>query len=282
MTNKIIYFLLIVLFTGCATNYPKIYDPLADSQKKLKTMSVDQARKILQNALPLSKWASQGLTVLLDFKLYPDRLETFWEPHTDWRSELSKVKSCIFDFKVNRPTVTRSGYGHGIGDSGPSALGYIREGRWCLVYWTSEAQAREVAEALAALVTHYQRNSMTTEKAEDENFEQVVRDYRSGKTKREFSEEMRRYKVQAEYAFKEKRYDDALELFDKALAIAPWWASGYYNKALLLEGQKRFAEAIVEMKKYLALEPDAPDARASQDKIYAWEGALEAILKNGR
>ena len=31
------------------------------------------------------------------------------------------------------------------------------------------------------------------------------------------------------------------------------------------------------MKKYLTLVPNAPNARAAQDKIYAWEGARESM-----
>jgi len=32
-----------------------------------------------------------------------------------------------------------------------------------------------------------------------------------------------------------------------------------------------YDEAAFEMKKYLALEPDAPDARTARDQIYVWE-----------
>jgi hypothetical protein len=35
---------------------------------------------------------------------------------------------------------------------------------------------------------------------------------------------------------------------------------------------EEFDEAVAEIKKYLALVPDAPNARAAQDKIYEWDG----------
>lgn len=42
------------------------------------------------------------------------------------------------------------------------------------------------------------------------------------------------------------------------------------STALVLSETDKFSDAIIEMKRYLALVPDAPDARALQDKIYDW------------
>jgi hypothetical protein len=41
--------------------------------------------------------------------------------------------------------------------------------------------------------------------------------------------------------------------------------------ALLYAEKQDFERAVKNMKKYLLLLPDAPDARAAQDKIYEWE-----------
>ena len=49
------------------------------------------------------------------------------------------------------------------------------------------------------------------------------------------------------------------------------WPNGYFNLALLLAEENRYAEAILNMKKYLELMPNAPDARKAHDKIYIWE-----------
>ena len=41
---------------------------------------------------------------------------------------------------------------------------------------------------------------------------------------------------------------------------------------LLVPGKLgQYGEAIQHMNKYLALAPDAPDARAARDKIYVWQ-----------
>ena len=40
----------------------------------------------------------------------------------------------------------------------------------------------------------------------------------------------------------------------------------------MLSELKEFPEAIVEMKRYLRLAPDAANAGAAQEAIYKWEG----------
>lgn len=84
-------------------------------------------------------------------------------------------------------------------------------------------------------------------------------------------EDARRYGVQATTAAEHKSYDEAIALFAKSLEVAPWWAEGHFNRALLLSNQNRSQEAVTSMKQFLLLAPNAPDARAAQDKIYQWE-----------
>lgn len=106
-------------------------------------------------------------------------------------------------------------------------------------------------------------------------FQDVVTKYQSANPKPEFTEEARKYKVQAEFAEQEKRTDQAVELYGKALAIAPWWAEGHYKLALVLAETKQYRNAMIEMKRFLLLAPDAPEARSAQDKIYQWEIVAE-------
>ncbi len=106
---------------------------------------------------------------------------------------------------------------------------------------------------------------------EEALFLKSVQEYRTAVTRPTLPEEARRYKVQAEFAVKEKQFYKAAELYGKALNIAPWWPEGHFNRAIVLSESKYPLEAIREMKRYLTLEPNAPDARAAQDKIYQWE-----------
>jgi tetratricopeptide (TPR) repeat protein len=87
----------------------------------------------------------------------------------------------------------------------------------------------------------------------------------------ELPEEARRFGVQATTAAERKSYDEAIALFSNGLEAAPWWAEGHFNRALLLANQNRYQEAVTSMKQFLVLAPNAPDARAAQDKIYEWE-----------
>lgn len=84
-------------------------------------------------------------------------------------------------------------------------------------------------------------------------------------------EEANRYKVQAEGAVRDKQFDDAADFYAAALKIVPWWPVGHFNRALVLGETGEYGEAMREMKYYLQLVPNAPNARAAQDKIYDWE-----------
>ena len=103
------------------------------------------------------------------------------------------------------------------------------------------------------------------------SFEEVAKRYREAAVKPPLPEEARKFQVQAEAAFARKEFGEAAARYRDALKIAPWWPEGYFNRALLLGEMGRYGNAIGEMRKYLALVPDAPDARAAQDKIYEWE-----------
>ena len=105
-------------------------------------------------------------------------------------------------------------------------------------------------------------------------FQDVVTQYRAANPKPVMPELAHKFKVQAEFAVQEKRLDQALELYGKALDVAPWWPEGHYSLALVLGEKKKYGDALREMKRYLLLAPEAPEARAAQDKIYQWESVV--------
>ncbi len=108
-------------------------------------------------------------------------------------------------------------------------------------------------------------------RAEEAAWREALRRYREAPVKPMLPEEARRFKVQAEAALAQKEFAESAGFYKEALKAAPWWPEGHFNRALILGETARYAEAIGEMRKYLALVPEAPDARASQDKIYEWE-----------
>ncbi len=107
-----------------------------------------------------------------------------------------------------------------------------------------------------------------------ENFKPIAQNYRQLIIKPDLNEDARRFLVQATNATEEKKYNDAIDLLEKAIAKDPTYPQAHFNLALLWAQVSIYGAAILEMKKYLMLVPDAADARASQDKIYEWEGKL--------
>lgn len=107
--------------------------------------------------------------------------------------------------------------------------------------------------------------------------EDLFKVYPLMKTKPEISEFVRRYMVQASGATSDKKYDDALRLWTTALSISPWIPMAYYNRSLLYELKGQLRNSIADMEQYLALAPDASDARSARDRIYEWEGKVKEV-----
>lgn len=151
------------------------------------------------------------------------------------------------------------------------ALQVLKKG--AVLATAKKAQAARAAEQAAREASAAAREvaAEAAVRKEQREFDAAARGYRAAASKPALPEEARRYKVQAEEAINEKDFESAAGLFHKALAVAPWWPEGRFNLALVLSETGGHKEAIVEMKRYLALVPNAPDAREAQDKIYAWE-----------
>ncbi|MCM2303013.1 MAG: tetratricopeptide repeat protein [Flavobacteriaceae bacterium] len=107
------------------------------------------------------------------------------------------------------------------------------------------------------------------------DFKPVAEKYRSLTEKPTISEEQREYIVQANFFTQQKNYNKAIELYQKVYQIYTYsYPAAYSNLALLYANMSDYQSAIYYMKLYLMLEPDANDARASQDKIYEWKAML--------
>jgi hypothetical protein len=110
----------------------------------------------------------------------------------------------------------------------------------------------------------------------DRVFAIIARTYSSLAVKPPLPEEIRRYEVQAEDAVSRKDFAGAAQRYQAALAVAPWWPEGRFNLALVLGESGQLRVAVVEMQRYLALVPNAPNARMAQDRIYLWQGRMTA------
>lgn len=112
---------------------------------------------------------------------------------------------------------------------------------------------------------------------ESARLEKAIADYRATDPKPAPSESMRRFQIQAEEAVRSQHFMQAAEIYTTALNEVPAWPQGHFNFALVLESLGDYELAIEEMQHYLALEPDAPNARAAQDGIYRWQARLQGV-----
>ena len=137
------------------------------------------------------------------------------------------------------------------------------------------AKQAKIAAAIADKQAKIAAETDAEEAAHEAAFTRAVANYRAASAKPTLSEDARKFKVQAEFAVSKKKFGNAAALYKEALNAAPWWPEGRFNRALILGELSRYHDAIREMKRYLTLVPDAPNARAAQDKIYQWEGELK-------
>ncbi|MSQ54271.1 MAG: hypothetical protein EXR31_02775 [Betaproteobacteria bacterium] len=135
------------------------------------------------------------------------------------------------------------------------------------------SESRKTKASRLADALHVLHRAVMQSVESDAKLAEVAASYRAMAVKPPLPEEARRAKVQAEFAIGLKRYADAAAYFAEGLKHAPWWADGRFNRALLLAESGRYRDAVQEMRRYLFLAPDGPDARVAQDRIYQWEAA---------
>lgn len=153
------------------------------------------------------------------------------------------------------------------GDRYPDVFVNGRGGSLSLVLTETEQLAPRLADAFYLLA----HKRLPRDPASDAEFLAAVA---TAKSSGDRIEDQRRTVVQADTLLEENRTEDALQLYAEALKTSPDWALGHYNLALIDASLELLPEAITRMKRYLYLAPDAEDARAAQDQIYAWEALL--------
>ncbi len=96
-------------------------------------------------------------------------------------------------------------------------------------------------------------------------------------------QEAEQYEGRAEYAFRnaknEADYLDAAIEYGKALRIAPWVGSYYYNQGVAYEKAGKPQEAKRSFGFYLLAEPSAKDAREVRKRIGGLEFAMEKAAR---
>jgi tetratricopeptide (TPR) repeat protein len=138
------------------------------------------------------------------------------------------------------------------------------------IFYTSQGAAQDLVDNILA-IKYYQSVRSLNNDAAFEDFQQKANIWRALSQKPFIPEEVHRFIVLKDDAIQNNEFDKAADYYEQALAIDPMWPAGQYNVALIYEQLKVYPMAVMHMKRYLALEPDAANARAMQDKIYLWE-----------
>jgi len=150
-------------------------------------------------------------------------------------------------------------------------------------YFKSGEDAQEFAEIMYYIMQPYRDKKLAEQLYNDSinradiiQFSTLAAKYREMEVKPSVTEEQRKYIVQANMFNQKKEYSKAIDLYKKVIEVnATSYTAAYYNLALLEAQIGSYKKAISFMKKYLWLVPDAPDARAAQDKIYEWEAEIK-------
>jgi tetratricopeptide (TPR) repeat protein len=131
---------------------------------------------------------------------------------------------------------------------------------------------KEVADLLFYMQHQY---AVKYYKEDLENFKPLAQKFQESSEKPVLNEEQRKLFVQGNAMNKQLDYEDALIYYEKAISLNPVsYPEGYYNFAIIAALAEKYELAILNMKKYLLLKPDAADAISAQDKIYEWEALM--------
>ncbi len=255
--STVLLFFAAVIAGGCATT---MYTPTAEDTRDLSRV---QAEQLLLDAIQSDKRCAKSV------RLTSEKLSvTCKEAKTGAQARVYRY--------ADTPLLTS------LQKKGWSCVSKkpTPDGEYCIYFWHESnspygyPHARDFARAWYVLA-----HTSAVDPAQEAAFEHVAQSYRNAQVKPPLPEEAVKYKVQAELAVQQKRFDDAVDLYDQALRIAPWWPAGHYNRGLIFGELQDFEEGIRALQKYLKLELDAPNARAVQIKIYQWESLVPQSAK---
>jgi hypothetical protein len=254
-------FFVVLATTGCgSTTYYRA------TSEDTRDLSPTQARKLLIKSAQTDGWCRDPRTI----NVTHEKVEvTCAQGTVNKRSFLfSEIPAPVFVFK--------SVLG-GLGEVSSTCVKVSGDDENCMFFWGGgrpSAEARDLVKAWYVLA-----RAAAAYPAQEAAFERAAQSYREAKVKPPLPENAVKFKVQAELAVQQKRFDDAADLYDQALGIAPWWPPGHYNRGLILGEIEDYQGGIRALQKYLTLEPDAANARAVQLKIYQWESLLPQAAK---
>ena len=147
-----------------------------------------------------------------------------------------------------------------------------------LTFSIQVAQAQTPHETLTQYIADLQKNPN-----DNALREKIIRFVQTMSPAPIVPEETVKYEGRAEAAVRNAKtpqdYLDASKEYSKALLLAPWVASYYFNLGVVLEKAGKPGEAITNLRLYLLAAPIAPDVREVQKKIAGLDYEMEMQTK---
>lgn len=106
---------------------------------------------------------------------------------------------------------------------------------------------------------------------DDAAFREKAVAWRALAVKPDLPEEVKKHNTLAEAYLQEKDLKGAVEHYKAGLKAYPTWPQGWFNLALLDGELGKYGDAAREMRFFLELTPDAPQAEGAKTKILIWD-----------
>lgn len=142
------------------------------------------------------------------------------------------------------------------------------------VHWKSEADARHFLDGVRTMKYYASSRPLADDTAPFAEFRKMASTWRALPVKPPLPEQAQQFRVLAEDALRNKDLDKTADYYDQGLAIAPLWPQAHFNLALLYGELETYSLAVLHMKRYLELVPDAPDARSAREQMIIWQSKL--------
>lgn len=141
------------------------------------------------------------------------------------------------------------------------------------IWWTrdKERYARGFVDAVNSIRYYSSGADLADDAPLFAKFQEEARGWRAIPVKPGLPEGVRRSQILAEDAIRNKSFEEALDHYEQGLQALPMWPEGQFNAALLYGELGIYGQAVIHMKRYLELRPDASDAPSARDQIVVWQ-----------
>lgn len=165
--------------------------------------------------------------------------------------------------KINHVAVIHEGETYAI-DIGPP---------W-YVHWKSEEDVLSFLDGVRTMKYYASSRPLVDDAAPFAAFQRRAREWRALSVKLPLPDQAQQFRVLAEDALRNKEFQKAADYYEQGLAITPLWPQGQFNAAVLDGELGTFSQAVLHMKRYLELSPDAADAQSAREQMFIWQSRL--------